>query len=333
MKKFCFSVLSLFMATAMSVSLSSCGDDDDEVGGGGTLSSEVTTVTDANGVPYRVTSVTEDGYGTFYEYDESGKLTKIVEKGSADEEVLYEGGSPFVLKHNASYNSGESHSEITTVSFNAQGFVSGFSTQFSYKFLDGSETATEKATCQYNKDGRLIKYIAKGSYSGKEDGEKYSGSWDSSTEFIWEDGKLMKMNNTTDWIEDGEKDKESYTYLFSYGSRENPALQWLEAMSYLFEFGESENLFDLTPLGLFGRGPAYLPTKFTEVESDGNSYDRTLNYVLNDNGTIHSDNGSVYTYDAASAEEVKAQMSRMMPTLRKAHRNTHHRIHARKMAR
>lgn len=78
MKKYCFYVLSLFMATAVSVSLSSCGDDDDEVGGGGTLSSEVTTVTDANGVPYRVTSCTQGGYdGYYYEYDADGRLTRI----------------------------------------------------------------------------------------------------------------------------------------------------------------------------------------------------------------------------------------------------------------
>ena len=329
MKKYCFYVLSLFMATAMSVSLSSCGDDDDEVGGGGTLSPEATTVTDANGVPYRVTSF---GGEYFYSYDGEGKLSGLnVGSTNYKAEITY---SPFIISESFWDYDYEDNIK-TTFSLNGKGFISGYSSKFTFteKGEDGySETGTETVACQYNDAGQLTKYTSKGNYSGKEDGEKYSGSWNGTTTLTWQDGNLTKMACTATEVEDGEKDSESWSYTFEYGTQANGAGQWLRIMQEAAEVGIEEMLDMLGPTGLFGHGPKQLPIAYTETDEEGNSHNGQLAYTMNDNGTIHSDNGAVYTYDAASAEEVKAQMKQMMPTMRKAHRSMNHRIHARRMA-
>ncbi len=287
----------------------SCGDDDDD-NAGGVASSAVPspTLTDANGVPFRVTQ-----FGMWsYTYDSNGKLTKIQEDSGEEEQRVFDlSGSAFVLNWSWA-DSDDSWSESSSIVLNAQGFVGSFTSTWDDRELDDGEweKGTEKVSCSYNAEGRLVKYTSTGNYTGNDDGENYSGSWTSESVLTWENGKLTSIVQTWNEVEDGDKDSGTESVTFSYGSKVNTSKQWLRVMGYYVEDGSApaETVTTcLPPLGLFGYGPDYLPTNYTARYSDDYTYNGTLTYSQNSNGTLSNDNGNYYTYDGVSSSATRAQ--------------------------
>ena len=82
MKKRILKWMPLFCLVTLCVGFVSCGDDDDD-NAGATSAVPSPKLTDANGVPFRVTS-----FGNwYYSYDSNGKLTKIQRGTDGDDEV------------------------------------------------------------------------------------------------------------------------------------------------------------------------------------------------------------------------------------------------------
>ena len=304
MKKRILKWMPLFCLVTLCVGFVSCGDDDDD-NAGATSAVPSPKLTDANGVPFRVTS-----FGNwYYSYDSNGKLTKIQRGTDGDDEVYDLSGSAFVMNYKEVEDDGESWTESTSISLNGQGFVGSLRSTWEEKESDGEwEKGTESVTCTYNNEGRLVKFSCTGNYNGNDDGKNYSGSYTTENSLTWENGKLTSIVETWNEDEDGEKRSGTETMTFTYGSKANTSKQWLYAMT---ESGDGCELAEdvmhcLSPLGLFGYGPDYFPTKYTESE-DGHNYDVTLTYEQNPNGTIHKDNYKAYTYDEASAA-TRAQM-------------------------
>ena len=322
MKKYCFYALSMLAVATWSVSLTSCKDDDDDNSGSVAASDTPSpTVTDSYGAKHRVTS-----FGDYsYSYDKNGKLTAIYD----DDELIQSGsGLTFRDKGKDEYDEWD-----CTIKFalNQRGYVSEASESFYDKDSDGEwERGTIHNSYTYDSEGQLNRITSTASGSYREDGKTYAFSWKDKTTLTWSDSKLLQV--TYEWTETDEGDDEdndsgSYTYTLQYGTQANSARQWLHVIDRMVEdmidFTEA-----LSPLGLFGRGPAYLPIRYSQ-----NGYSSTLAYTLNANGTIHSDNGRIYTYDDATRSTVAvAPTTRQVPSKNKVH-NIHKRFQARKMAR
>lgn len=161
----------------------------------------------------------------------------------------------------------------------------------------------------------------KETYEYKSSGHGYTYKGSADVEYVWENDNLMqvKIDSESSGKEDGESFEEDVTtvYTYAYGNQPNPAKQLPYFMGYVItgteDFG---GLFSV--LGLFGYGPAYLPTGYIETETeneDGETHthtnNRSLSFVMNDNGTIKSEsmgnNRFVYTYTPTRAEEVNTQ--------------------------
>ena len=315
MKKYCFYALSLFAAAVLSVGMTSCGDDDDEKGGsgGGAVAASDTpspVITDIYGVKHQVASFlykysSNDYDGYTYKYDTNGKLTGIYEDN--EKSVLTGPGLTFV---DAGKDSNDEWNETSAFALNSSGYVSGASYSYSEKEDDGEwEQGTGSASFSYDGAGQLtdVVYSFKGSYF--DDGATYAFSYNGKYSLTWENSKLMSIKEDWSETDTGDDDgTETGTTLisFEYGSQANPARQWLWTMSGIMDAIEDFYGESLAPLGLFGRGPAYLPTQYarSSSSSSGNSYNYPLSYTTNDNGLINSDNGYTYTYDTVNTTKV-----------------------------
>ena len=145
----------------------------------------------------------------------------------------------------------------------------------------------------------------------------YTETEDISVNYEWKNGNLTKIIykskdcNIKREYDDlyNSTDKETITAEYSYGSTKNPICQvpasiagWLTILD--------EDVTGIAPLGLtglFGKGPAYLPTKLTVVVEEDHTgkvrpkyifhdYTTNINITLNSNGTIASENGYRYSY-------------------------------------
>ena len=277
----------------------SCGSDDDDITPNpnpSPITNEVGIIIDANGIKHRVTS-----FGNIkYLYDEKGKLIKIQRH---DKEIDLSNSKLEVNQQQI--DDYEESIASTSVSTNDQGLISGITTTFEWKEeKEGfSEKGTANGVFEYDSNGQLISCCAQEQSIYIEDGESGRYSYEVDVMLTWNDRKLTKIRANMTEVEDGFRDSETEEMTFEYGTQPNFTRQWLQEMGFaLFEWGLDENLDileSLAPLGLLGHGPAVLPISCS-YDYDGKTKTRNLSYTMNENGTIHSDNGTIYTYDDAT---------------------------------
>ncbi|MBR1788651.1 MAG: hypothetical protein IJ762_05625 [Bacteroidaceae bacterium] len=277
MKKTLINGLLLLIATAIAMSFSSCSDEDESSG-----TTPIPVQTDINGNKFRVSSVGR----AYYQYDENGHLKSLV----IGDTKINVNGSTFSYKEKDE-DDGEV-SETVKVNFNQDGLITSWSTSGICKYDDGEwEKWTEKGTLKYNSERQMTSMSSNCTYSGKIDEESYSERYSIIQNNIWEDGNLVKW----EFEENDDGDKDEGNYDISYGNRSNPTLQFPLNMIDCFEFFDTEIIAYLVPLGYCGVGPTYFPTSI---------YYYSLYFSLNDNGTIHSENGYTYSYDSGESSSM-----------------------------
>lgn len=334
MKKFFSFAAFALMLAATTFTLTACGDDDDAPGVSGTPSP---TISDAVGNKYQLYSAP---YGVWFEYNDEGKLTSF----SDGDETWTVKGNTFILE--ASQDETESyHMEL---SLNGSGLISYATCVWSdYADSDPSNYEKESSTFEFSYNGSKQCVASKETfqYEGADSQtESYKGSGTETTSFSWDNGNMVKAVNNwqVDYqeVEEGERSSgrnyERCTYEFTYSDTRNPLLQMPRAIAEVLP-GLDEGAFDaLSLLGLFGVGPAYLPSKRTDTYEEweqgdtehytGGPYSNTLSYVLNDNGTIYRDNYGSYSYSALEASKIAAKVSQAGKAFRAKARN-HYRRH------
>ncbi|MBR4552277.1 MAG: hypothetical protein IKO20_00955 [Bacteroidaceae bacterium] len=334
MKKFISFAAFALMLAATTFTLTACGDDDDAPGVSGTPSP---TISDAVGNKFQLYSAP---HGIWFEYDDNGKLTSF----SDGDETWTVKGNTFILE--ASQDETESyHMEL---SLNGSGLIS-YATCVWSDYADSDPSSYEKgsSTFEFTYNGSKQCIASKQTYSCEgSDDEVESAKW-SGTEtmsYSWENGNMVKavLNAQQDWqeIEDGKRssgrDYERSTYEFTYSDTRNPLLQMPYALADILPLDDKMAFDALSMLGLFGVGPAYLPSKRTNTYEEweqgdnehytGGPYSNTFSYVLNDNGTIYRDNYGSYSYSALEASKIAAKVSQAGKAFRAKARN-HYRRH------
>lgn len=300
--------LAMFFCCALcAAALYSCGDDDEEDTPLNIDENQVKLI-DLFGNPFHVYA-----YGDYIlSYDDKGNLTGW----------QYPNESPVTLKGGKYVHSGYFEDDIDedieySFSTNKAGLITKARLTMSY--TDGySEDWT--MSWDYNESNQCIALKGSCKYTDRSyDADDYieTGTEDISVNYEWKNGNLTKAvykskdSNIKREYDDlyNSTDKETITAEYSYGSTKNPLCQvpasiagWLTIVHY-----EVGGIAPLALTGLFGKGPAYLPTKLTRTyEEYGDdktrpkkyTYDDTddISITLNTNGTIASENGYRYSY-------------------------------------
>lgn len=274
----------LFVGTSMCV-LQACSDDDEE--SGGSLNTDVGEVVAGSGE-----KLLSAGDYNFY-YSEDGKI-----KYATDDWTLYEFSSNQLICYE-DYDYGETDKSVTSLSYNGEGYISKMhlSEVWDEEGERGSYSSTSNLA--YDGEGHLTKVTVK--YSGEYayDGETERESGTSTINLTWDDGCLVKYEYVASDNE-GWTNKETATFDYEDGEYANEHKQYATFADDLF--GDEATV--CAYIGLFGKGPDYLPAKveLEEVEIyDGEeeySYDYTAYYAysFNDDGTIRRVNSDYFTY-------------------------------------
>lgn len=290
----------LAVAALFGGSLISCSGDGDSY-------APTPKITDKDGNTVQVTNAG----GLQFTYDESGKLVSMSNGNKTY--VLQDGKFAFEVSE------GKTTGKVD-VYLNSDALISKIEVEM--EVSEDDEYEKNEMTIEYSYDSRRLdecEASGKGEYKSGKHSYSYNGSAD--VEYVWKDGNLTRVEIDSDssFKEDGESGDEDVTivYDYTYGQQANPAKQLPYFMGYVItgteDFG---GLFSV--LGLFGYGPASLPTGYVETETeneDGETHthtnNRSLSFVMNDNGTIKSEsmgnNRFVYTYTPTRAEEVNTQ--------------------------
>ncbi|MBP5508785.1 MAG: hypothetical protein J6Y23_13250 [Prevotella sp.] len=282
---FLFAVLS-----ALTMTTTSCSSDDDDNGFGsssaGLLDDEL-----------RLRSV---GNISFY-YDEDGRLDYIhTSRGN----------------YNFSYNPGkittdDSDDIPSEVSYTSKGYLSSLNEKHVDEGSWGSETEIGKSSFSYDGSGHLTKVSSTYKITVVEKGEKESYTENSTITLTWKSDMLQKVV----WDEkddDGYRYTETWTYGYEKDYKENYFNKYCQYAPSVANWLEDEWVEGIAYVGLFGKGPLYLPSDcdYEDVviddegkkETDYRSWSSV--YSFNSNGSLSyvNYNGRKYSYSYSQVE-------------------------------
>lgn len=159
-------------------------------------------------------------------------------------------------------------------------------------------TCSWEFTCTYNAEKQLQKIEAtERQESFDANGQSaQSGEEKAVLTYTWTDDNLVKVVLASE--ESGYVSDHFFrprTYTFSYGNEENVTRQPVSCQDMLDDRG----FMNLNVLGLYGVGPKNFPKSYTEERiEEGKLTVRTedVQFTLNENGSIHTENSAIYQY-------------------------------------
>ena len=204
-----------------------------------------------------------------------------------------------------------------------------------------SETGKGDMKLTYNSNGNLTKITVTGSYSGKGDGESFSGEYTGSITYSWIEGNLAKIQSTYDF---GDGELSTETYEFEYSDEVNKIQQYIIGVDDATGFSE-----DFAPIGWLGKWSKNYPSSCTElkVEEDDEgkeTYTGThswSNFSTTSDGLLsgfnYDGNRYTYTYDntapTAKKAAAKQTLNNNAPSPRTKKMSRRHLRHARMLNR
>ena len=283
MKRLYWKTMTMSLAIAVGSGLMACGGDDGNEGGspGGASGSGVIK-TDNSSI--RLSQV---GRYRFY-YDEKGRIERVTEDN--DDEYLF--------GYNPNTVSGVVLGEGSlNVSYNSSGYITKISGSYTYDEHDEAGTVSGTVNYSYDGSGHLVGVSGNGTENGTYGGEKRNYKTNYSSTLKW--GNNLLNSSTSRYSEVVTKEKEtknyeeeiSHSFNYNESRREdylNAYLQWTPGIGEVMDECASE---PLAYIGLFGKGPQYLPESCSyrgyDNDDDWESHS-TLNYSysFNADGTV-----------------------------------------------
>ena len=313
-----------------------CSDDDDE-NGGGQPSGPVIGPSGTNSGA-RLTSISA-GWGktTYFQYNEDGTIKRISEEEDGEEDDW------IAMTYNPFRIETKDNGFLKNVSFNDDGYLTGLAFEYSESDEEEgwSETGKGDMKLTYNSNGNLTKITVTGSYSGKGDGESFSGEYTGSITYSWIEGNLAKIQSTYDF---GDGELSTETYEFEYSDEVNKFQQYIIGVDDATGFSE-----DFAPIGWLGKWSKNYPSSCTElkVEEDDEgkeTYTGThswSNFSTTSDGLLsgfnYNGNRYTYTYDntapTAKKAAAKQTLNNNAPSPRTKKMSRRHLRHARMLNR
>lgn len=239
-------------------------------------------VSDMDGT--RVTSVGN----TQIRYDEKGRAYRFRDSYGYEIEIDYSKN-----KITASYNGEYDPEQQMDVKFNGKGFITEMSSSWSEKDDEYEYKGSGKITFSYDKNDCLTSIKTKMSETEKDLSDKSTSHYseESTQKFNWSKGNIVSINYDETEVEDGDKDTYRTDMEIQYSFDENKFRQF--PMSLLYESDGDYDVF--FAVGLMGNGPADLPEQMTINEDGEGTRTLSINFDLNDNGSINTEYFGNYT--------------------------------------
>lgn len=295
MKKYYFSLLSVFLVAALCVGFTSCGDDGDDDTGGNNRSQggEATTV---NGK--RLVNARGGKDDISYEYNSFGQIIRTNNK-TYTKTYSYNENNIMVSTSNISYSS-----SYNTLPNDTYSLSNGRITKV-IKSSSSNSDEVENYEYNYDYDGYLKTIIFSNSYSDNIGNTKKEHAISRIINYTWNDGNLVSENNkyterTTTSYPIYQNNKPQYTSSSTYISEKNISKEYIytEHPNVLPEFSMGTDAI-LGWQGYFGKSSRNMPLKVitttsqkdTEYSSNGYltipySYSQTIittyDYVFTD---------------------------------------------------
>ena len=187
MKKriFLLSLVTIMMATTMSVSFVSCDDDDDDnVSSGVDNGSALTGIIDKES-GLRLKSFSKQ----VLHYSDDGMLESVT--GSYDnmeDQYTFDYPANQIIE-TWRYSEGETGTQIYSVKYNKQGFITVFDTDYE----EEGYATSEKNSFNYDSEGHMSSCSLYGVIDRIKDGERLYLEWNYKVSFDWKDGLLLYL--------------------------------------------------------------------------------------------------------------------------------------------
>lgn len=194
------------------------------------------------------------------------------------------------------------------IEFNKSGYISAIRT--SKNEGDGYEVPkTSSCHISYDSNGHILSTKRIDDYAGYRNGSAWTRKRTDNTTYNWESDNLISIEWSSSIIDNGQEEIEQNKSIvkISYSNMANSSRQYPFAIAHKLRILGYTDI--LSMVGLFGKGPAYLPESVSGKWNDNPEWDTTtLKYKLNDNGTIatesltysdddHSDNDYKETFN------------------------------------
>ena len=313
-----------------------CSDDDDEKGGGQPSGPVIGPSGTNSGA--RLTSISNDwGKTTYFQYNENGTIKRISEEEDGEEDDW------IAMTYNPFRIETKDNGFLKNVSFNDDGYLTHLAIEYSESDEEEgwSETGKGDMKLTYNSNGNPTKITVTGSYSGKGDGESFSGEYTGSITYSWIEGNLAKIQSTYDF---GDGELSTETYEFGYSDEVNKFQQYIIGVDDATDFVEY-----FAPIGWLGKWSKNYPSSCTvlEVEEDDEgkeTYTWTQswsNFSTTSDGLLSGLNFDetryTYTYDntapTAKKAAAKQTLNNNAPSPRTKKMSRRHLRHARMLNR
>lgn len=191
---------------------------------------------------------------------------------------------------------GEDLEETWTLSYNAQGYLSGANGNATFYEGDEAEIIRVELSFTYDSNSHLTKMSV----------VDYEGSVIESTSISlsWENNLLQLAEISASYGGDGEMSSYSEKYKYYY-DKDEYVNTYRQLTPCIEDYVELYMLGLFSSLGLLGVGPDKLPSKIDNIDYDSQGRERVsshnANYLFNDNGAIIYSGiaNSTYSYELA----------------------------------
>ena len=306
MKKYLKLLFAAFVAT-ISFSLVSCTGDDEPKDSG---DSHGSGCQNANKAIIKfdgdfLTSITEGSRVQNITYDNEGRISEISR--------IYGGREYSLFKfdyNNCSFTSEDPDADYDkgSISFNEDGYISKITCYDNGEDDYGIWDCELNMTFAYNASGHLseLSFTEEIIYQDDEENGESVESYTSVCKFHWENGNLVRINETQTDKEDGKTIRKfTEEYVFTYSNLQNTFNQFPFCIYDEITnnwWGDAEKIFAF--IGLMGKGTVNLPEEMNSHTSNDYTYHDKYQYKLNSNGSIAWENGITFGYGNSSSKSL-----------------------------
>jgi hypothetical protein len=289
---FLLNLVTIMMATAMSVSFVSCDDDDDNASRGVDNGSALTGIIDPES-GLRLKSFSKQ----VLHYSDDGILESVT--GSYDnmeDQYTFDYPANQIIE-TWRYSEGETGTQIYSVKYNRQGFITVFDTDYE----EEGYATSEKNSFNYDSEGHMSSCSLYGVIDRIKDGERLYLEWNYKVTFDWKDGLLLYLAFDGEETENETKSSGSYKYKYYYDADyPNKYKQW--GIYHGFPT-VGDTYFFLPFIGLMGIGPDRLPSRMTYIGNDNQEdpdHKWDFRFTFNEDGSLATMAGFVFSYEYAN---------------------------------
>ena len=291
-KDFLWSLMAVMIAMTISVGFVSCNDDDDNGSNGvGNVSALTGILDQESGLRLKSFSSRE------LHYSNNGVLESVTASyDNMEDQFTFDYPANKIIE-TWKYSDGKTGSQIYSVKYNNQGYITVFDTDYE----EEGYASTEKNSFNYDSEGHMSSCSLYGVIDRIKDGERLYLDWNLKVTFDWKDGLLQYLTFDGEETENETKSSVFYKYKYSYEADfPNKYKQWGIYQGFP-TVGDS--YFFLPFIGLMGIGPDRLPSSMTYIDKDNQEdpdHKWNFRFTFNEDGSLATMAGFVFSYEYAN---------------------------------